>query len=79
MLYKKNPSLAGKQVSLPVVTSALTHGLSMAGYRYSGGRVKGEKHREELNPDFLFKMKERGSWNIPTFWWSGRSRSASLP
>ncbi|HUI92132.1 MAG TPA: aminotransferase class I/II-fold pyridoxal phosphate-dependent enzyme [Chitinivibrionales bacterium] len=36
MLYKKNPSLAGKQVSLPVVTSALTHGLSMAGYLFCG-------------------------------------------
>jgi aspartate/methionine/tyrosine aminotransferase len=36
MLYKKNPSLAGKEVSLPVVTSALTHGLSMAGYLFCG-------------------------------------------
>lgn len=35
-LYKKNPSLAGKTVSLPVVTSALTHGLSMAGYLFCG-------------------------------------------
>jgi aspartate/methionine/tyrosine aminotransferase len=34
MLYKKNPSLSGAQVSLPVVTSALTHGLSMAGYLF---------------------------------------------
>lgn len=34
MLYKKNPSLSGNQVSLPVVTSALTHGLSMAGYLF---------------------------------------------
>jgi aspartate/methionine/tyrosine aminotransferase len=36
MLYKKNPSLAGKAISLPVVTSALTHGLSMAGYLFCG-------------------------------------------
>lgn len=36
MLYKKNPSLKGKTVSLPVVTSALTHGLSMAGYLFCG-------------------------------------------
>jgi len=33
-LYKKNPSLAGAAISLPVVTSALTHGLSMAGYLF---------------------------------------------
>jgi aspartate/methionine/tyrosine aminotransferase len=36
MLYKKNPSLAGKTLSLPVVTSALSHGLSMAGYLFCG-------------------------------------------
>jgi aspartate/methionine/tyrosine aminotransferase len=34
MLYAKNPSLSGTVVSLPVVTSALTHGLSMAGYLF---------------------------------------------
>jgi len=34
MLFKKNPSLEGTIVSLPVVTSALTHGLSMAGYLF---------------------------------------------
>jgi len=34
MLVKKNPSLAGKQFSLPVITSALTHGLSMAAYLF---------------------------------------------
>jgi aspartate/methionine/tyrosine aminotransferase len=38
MLYKKNPSLAGQTVSLPVVTSALTHGLSMAGYLFCDER-----------------------------------------
>lgn len=35
MLAKKNPSLKGAAVSLPVVTSALTHGLSMAGYLFT--------------------------------------------
>jgi aspartate/methionine/tyrosine aminotransferase len=30
-LYEKNPSLAGKKVSLPVVTNAITHGLSVVG------------------------------------------------
>jgi aspartate/methionine/tyrosine aminotransferase len=35
MLLKKNPSLKDMPVSLPVVTSALTHGLSMAGYLFT--------------------------------------------
>jgi aspartate/methionine/tyrosine aminotransferase len=35
-LFKNNPSLAGATVSLPVVTSALTHGLSMAAYLFCG-------------------------------------------
>ena len=41
MMYDKNPSLAGKEVSQPVVTCALTHGLSMAGYLFAdpGDRV----------------------------------------
>ncbi|MCA1809487.1 MAG: aminotransferase class I/II-fold pyridoxal phosphate-dependent enzyme [Kiritimatiellia bacterium] len=34
MLLLKNPSLRGKKISLPVVTSALTHGLSMCGYLF---------------------------------------------
>jgi aspartate/methionine/tyrosine aminotransferase len=34
MLAAKNPLLAGQLISLPVVTSALTHGLSMAGYLF---------------------------------------------
>ena len=34
MLGKKNSGLAGKAFSNPVVTSALTHGLSMAGYLF---------------------------------------------
>ncbi len=33
-LIKKNPSLCGKSFSSPVVSSALTHGLSMAGYLF---------------------------------------------
>jgi aspartate/methionine/tyrosine aminotransferase len=31
MLLKKNPGLAGKEISEPIVTGALTHGLSTAG------------------------------------------------
>jgi aspartate/methionine/tyrosine aminotransferase len=34
MLAEKNPGLVGKDYSLPVVSSALTHGLSMAGYLF---------------------------------------------
>ncbi len=34
MIYKKNPSMAGTEISLPVVTNALTHGISMAGYMF---------------------------------------------
>ena len=34
MMYEKNPSLGSKQLSLPVVTNALTHGVSMAGYMF---------------------------------------------
>ncbi|MFA5042771.1 MAG: aminotransferase class I/II-fold pyridoxal phosphate-dependent enzyme [Kiritimatiellia bacterium] len=34
MLGQKNPGLAGKSFSLPVVTSALTHGLSTCGYLF---------------------------------------------
>jgi aspartate/methionine/tyrosine aminotransferase len=34
MMFKKNPSLSGTAISLPIVTSALTHGLSMAGYLF---------------------------------------------
>ncbi|HON09660.1 MAG TPA: aminotransferase class I/II-fold pyridoxal phosphate-dependent enzyme [Chitinispirillaceae bacterium] len=34
LMYRKNPSLKGKDFSLPVVTCALTHGLSMAGYLF---------------------------------------------
>jgi len=34
MIYDKNPGLAGVDLSLPVVTNALTHGISMAGYMF---------------------------------------------
>lgn len=36
MLIAKNPSLEGKSFSLPVVTHALTHGLSVAGQLFVG-------------------------------------------
>jgi aspartate/methionine/tyrosine aminotransferase len=34
MILSKNPGLKGRTLSLPVVTAALTHGLSMAGYLF---------------------------------------------
>ncbi len=34
LIFKKNPSLKGKKISLPVVTNAITHGLSMCGYLF---------------------------------------------
>jgi len=34
MIYKKNPTITGAEISLPVVTNALTHGISMAGYMF---------------------------------------------
>ncbi|HKJ42033.1 MAG TPA: aminotransferase class I/II-fold pyridoxal phosphate-dependent enzyme [Sunxiuqinia sp.] len=34
MIYEKNPTLKDKVLSLPVVTNALTHGVSMAGYMF---------------------------------------------
>jgi len=33
-IYEKNPSLGKTEISLPVVTNALTHGISMAGYLF---------------------------------------------
>lgn len=41
MLFQKNPGLAGHAVGQPLVTAALTHGLSMAGYLFCdpGDRV----------------------------------------
>ena len=34
MIYKKNPSLDSKPISTPIVTNALTHGISMCGYLF---------------------------------------------
>lgn len=34
MMYEKNPSLKGTEVSLPIVTNALTHGLSIIAYLF---------------------------------------------
>ena len=34
MIYEKNPSLKDVELSMPVVTNALTHGISMVGYMF---------------------------------------------
>ncbi|MBW2978102.1 aminotransferase class I/II-fold pyridoxal phosphate-dependent enzyme [Candidatus Woesearchaeota archaeon] len=34
LIFKKNPSLTGKKISLPIVTNALTHGLSITAYMF---------------------------------------------
>ncbi len=34
MIYEKNPTLKGKEISLPIVTNALTHALSIVGYMF---------------------------------------------
>ena len=53
MIYDKNPSLANVELSLPVVTNALTHGISMAGYMFLN---KGE---EVIVPDLFW-----GNYNL---------------
>ncbi|TCO05426.1 aminotransferase class I/II-fold pyridoxal phosphate-dependent enzyme [Natronoflexus pectinivorans] len=35
MIHQKNPALGDSLISLPVVTNALTHGISMAGYMFA--------------------------------------------
>ncbi|MBU1704598.1 MAG: aminotransferase class I/II-fold pyridoxal phosphate-dependent enzyme, partial [Nanoarchaeota archaeon] len=40
MLSQKNPGLKGKAISTPVVTNALTHGLSMIGYMFTDKKEK---------------------------------------
>ncbi len=40
MIYDKNPDLQGKEISLPIVTSALTHGLNMVAYMFADSNDK---------------------------------------
>jgi len=53
LILKKNPSLAGKEISLPIVTNALTHGLSILGYLFIN---PGEKI---ISPDLYW-----GNYNL---------------
>ena len=53
MIYDKNPSLDGVELSLPVVTNALTHGVSMAGYMFC------DEGDEVIVPDLFW-----GNYNL---------------
>lgn len=53
MIYEKNPGIGTKELSLPVVTNALTHGMSMAGYLFVN---EGEK---VIVPDLFW-----GNYNL---------------
>lgn len=69
MLVRKNPSLAGKAFSSPMVTQALTHGLSICGYLFCN---KGDKiivpDLYWENYDLLFRNAYGGKLNLfPTF------------
>ncbi|MBN1758793.1 MAG: aminotransferase class I/II-fold pyridoxal phosphate-dependent enzyme, partial [Chitinispirillaceae bacterium] len=66
MMVKKNPGLAGKSFSQPIVTCALTHGLSMGGYLFidNGDQVISPDRYWE-NYDLIFKNAYNGT--ISTF------------
>ncbi|MFV0376288.1 MAG: aminotransferase class I/II-fold pyridoxal phosphate-dependent enzyme [Mangrovibacterium sp.] len=53
MIYEKNPRIGNQVLSLPVVTNALTHGVSMAGYLFVN---EGEK---VIIPDLFW-----GNYNL---------------
>jgi aspartate/methionine/tyrosine aminotransferase len=58
MIYEKNPSLAHKEISLPVVTGALTHALSVSAYLFAD---KGDKIiLSDLNWDNYELIFEQG-------------------
>ena len=48
MIYEKNPSLSGAEISLPIVTNALTHGVNMAGYLFV------DEGEEVISPDLFW-------------------------
>ncbi len=53
MIYEKNPLLQEVEMSLPVVTNALTHGISMAGYLFC------DPQDEVIVPDLFW-----GNYNL---------------
>jgi aspartate/methionine/tyrosine aminotransferase len=80
MLQAKNPLLKGAGISLPVVTSALTHGLSLCGYLFvnSGDSIiMPDLHWE--NYDLIFKNGFGASIEaFPTFTAQGGFNVAGL-
>lgn len=69
MMLKKNPSLEGKLFSQPVVSCALTHGLSMGGYLFiDDGDTIISPDRYWENYDLLFANAYNGKIEtFPTF------------
>ena len=79
MIKDKNPGLGESNISLPVVTNALTHGLSMVGYLFA------DQDQEIISPDLywgnynlifthayhtkfnLFKLFEGDGFNLKSF------------
>ncbi len=53
MIFQKNPKLNGQSLSMPVVTSALTHGISMVGYLFI------DKNEEIIVPNLFW-----GNYNL---------------
>ncbi len=53
MMYEKNPSLGKTEISMPVVTNALTHGMSMVGYLFA------DSGDEVIVPDLFW-----GNYNL---------------
>ncbi len=53
MIYEKDSGLKDKPISLPIVTSALTHGISMAGYLFM------DEGQEVIVPDLFW-----GNYNL---------------
>ncbi len=80
MMTKKNPSLAGRNFSLPMVTCALTHGLSMAGYLFVDNNdavISPDRYWE--NYDLVFGNAYGGKiTTFPTFVDNERFNSTGL-
>lgn len=69
MLLEKNPSLKGKVISQPVVSCALTHGISMAAFMFCGqGDVLISPDLYWENYDLIFGISSGGTIaTYPTF------------
>jgi aspartate/methionine/tyrosine aminotransferase len=79
LMLEKNPGLKGREISLPVITNALTHGLSIAGYLFI------DQGQEVILPEYFwgnyrlifvnqhgaeiktFEMYKDGGFNVEAF------------